>query len=236
MKLAHPARLFFCSSLLALCLTLGAQHGTAAPLCQSGSLADYVALNSTGGCTFNELTFFRFAFSPAPVSTGGAALATAADIYLAPDTTEFGTGFSFTSSYFSLPAANVPQSVTYNIGYSVDPPPIIVGEELFLDPPYGDVTVSQRVCLNDVLANNCAFGVALQQSVTPVSPLSSISFPYAVPFVDIQDTITLRTTPGNPAGFDGLDTGTKVNTPEPGTWALGAMGILFGLAWKRRRA
>jgi hypothetical protein len=214
----------------ALFLVIGTALGTAAPVCVNASLADYVSLNSTGGCTFNDLTFFRFAFNPPPVATGGAATATPSDIFLEPIRTPSGTGFSITSSFFSLSNPTVAQSVTYGLGYSVDPPPIIVGEDLFLDPPFGDVLISQRVCLNDVLANNCAFGVALSQSVTPTSPLSSLQFPFAVPFVDIQTTISLRSTPGNPAGFDALQTGTISNVPEPASVALSTFGLLAGLA------
>lgn len=236
MKLPSAARHLFGALAIVACLCASASRATAAPLCQSASLADYIGLNSTGGCTFNDLTFFRFAFAPAPVSTGGAALASSRDIFLEPILTGSGAGFSITSSFFQLNNPTVAQSVVYGIGYSVDPPPIIVGEELFLDPPFGDVTISQNVCLNDVLANNCAFGVALAQSVTPLSPLSTLQFPFPVPFVDLQLTIALRSTPGNPAGFDAIQTGTLTNVPEPRSFALLALGIGSALCCKRRRA
>lgn len=237
-KFARTAPFLLHLPVLFLMVAGSVQQANAAPVCQTASLADYMRLNSTGGCTYNDLTFFRFAFSPAPVATGGASLATAADIQIAPLSSELGTGFSFASSFFAISNSEVPQSVTYNIAYSVDPPPIIVGEDLFLDPPYGDVRVTERLCLNDVLANSCAFGVPLEQGVTPISPVSSVQFPYAVPFVDVLTTITLNSTPGNPAGFDALQSGTLTNVaPEPGSFLLGAAGIVCGgvLQYVRRR-
>lgn len=243
MNLHKHLHSFVRCALFALLAFSGLRQANALPVCQTDTLASYMTLNVQGGCTYDDLTFFRFSYNPGPVGTGGAALASAADIMVTPIANQVGYGFSFSSSFFQLSNNLVAQSATYNIGYSVDPPPIIVGEGLFLDPPFGNVTVSQNVCLNDVLANRCAFGVQLAQSVTPGSPLSFLSFPYAVPFVDVENTISLSSTPGNPAGFDALQSGAilqaTTTTPEPSSAALSLLTVGLGVAgygWRRRSA
>ena len=222
-------------ALLGMLVLAGLKEAQALPVCSTGSLASYMALDSSGGCTTDDLTFFRFSYNPAPVSTGGAPVASASDIMVTPISNSVGIGFSYSSSFFNVSSGEGVASATYNIGYSVDPPPVIVAEGLSLDPPFGNVLVSQQLCLNDVLANACAFGIQESHAVTPAVPLSYVTFPSPVPFVDVQTTISLTATPGNPAGFDALETGSLLASPvpEPSTAALGMITALIGAAGYR---
>jgi hypothetical protein len=213
--------------------------------CQTGSLADYIGLNRQGGCTIGDLSFFRFS-APTPTSSGNPVLADTSQITVTPTVTSEGVGFTFTATqngtnYFSLPNPTTAQSATYYINYTIDPAPVEVGETLALDPPFGNVTATSNVCLFDVLSNGCALGIPTGLSVSTASPFASILYPVPAFFIDVQNTINLQATPGNPAGFDGLieiyefSGGTAV--PEPMSLLLTGIGFcgLLGLAPVTRR-
>ncbi len=228
-------------ALLSFLVLAGIQEVRALPLCPTASLAEYISLDSAGGCLSNDLTFFRFSYAT-PVSTGGAPVAAASDVLVTPLNSSIGIGFSFSSSYFMLNNPTTVESATYGIGYSVDPPPIIVGEGLSLDPPYGAVNVVQNLCQNDVVSNGCAYGIPVTQRVTPTSPTSFVYFPSPVPFVDVQTMFTLSASPGNPAGFDALQTGSLLTVPtaapEPASAALSGLAVMIataGLYFRRKR-
>ena len=219
-----PAAILF---LLTCCLwPSGAK---ALPVCQTGSFASYTALNQTGGCTVGDLIFFRFS-APTPNVVGSITPADLTQILVTPVITPQGDGLSFSSSGFSLSSSSGLESVVYHLNYSVDPGPVIIGQGLELDPPYGNVTVNQKYCISDVLANGCALGLQFAQTVTPPSPVSVINYPYAAAFVDIQTDISLTATPGNPAAFDNLiavdDLVPVSAVPEPAGVALLFCGLL----------
>jgi hypothetical protein len=232
---AHNLKGFrFAAILPLLTCCLWPSDAKALPVCQTGSFASYAALNQTGGCTVGDLIFFRFA-SPTPNVVGGLTPADLTQILVTPVITSQGDGLSFSSSGFFISSSSGLESVTYHLNYSVDPGPIIVGQTLELDPPYGNVTANQKYCVSDVLANNCALGLQFAQTVTPPSPVSVINYPYAAAFVDVQSDINLTATPGNPAGFDNLTTIEDIVpvsvAPEPTGVALLLCGLLvFAIA------
>jgi hypothetical protein len=212
----------------------------ASSVCQTGSLADYVALNRQGGCTIGDLSFFRFS-APTPTSSGNPVLADTSQITVTPTVTSQGLGFTFTATqngtnYFSLPNSTTAQSATYYINYTIDPAPVEVGETLTLDPPFGNVTATSNVCLFDVLSNDCALGIPTGLSVSTASPSASVLYPVPAFFIDVQNTINMQATPGNPAGFDGLvelyEISASTAVPEPMNVLLTGIGLcgLLGLA------
>jgi hypothetical protein len=214
----------------------------AVPVCTTGSLASYVSLDSGGGCTIGDYTFLRFS-DPTPSTKGSPTVASPWEITVTPILTATGAGFSFTASedstnLFAISSASGTTAVTYYIDYSVDPAPIVGTADLSIDPPHGNVAVTQMYCAADVLATGCRLGVKSQQTVTVSSPVSVITFPSPQSFVDIDTDICLSATPGDPASIDAIDS--FVNTPasavpEPATLPLtaGLFTLLFLVRRKR---
>jgi hypothetical protein len=194
---------------------------SATPTCTTGTLASYIDLDNTGGCTIGDFTFNNFAF-PAPVTAGNPTVATASEITVTPFNTSAGPGVSFGAmvngkNLFSISTTSQTQSITYFINYLVDPGPVIRGESLSMDPPFGAVKATQEY--------TSASGVSLGRiTVTPDIPNDSISFPFLVSRLGVQTCIDMEATPGHPAGFDGIDAG-NVTVPEP----AGVRLLLTGL-------
>jgi hypothetical protein len=201
----------------------------ATPVCVTNTLASYIALDPTGGCTIGDAIFFRFS-APATSVTGNPPVASASQILITPILNSTGVGLAFTAvvgstNLFSIPNPTESDSVTYHINYTFDP--LEVGSDLSLDPPFGDVSATQKYCLYDVFAGGCNLGTQTQQTVTTASPFSQITFPIPSSFIDVQTDISLNASPGHPAGFDGL-TSVFVSTPsvpEPANILLTGFGL-----------
>jgi hypothetical protein len=215
----------------------------ATPVCVTNTLASYIALDPTGGCTIGDAIFFRFS-APATSVTGNPPVASASQILVTPVLNSIGPGLAFTAvvggtNLFSIPNPTEADSVTYHIDYTFDPG--VAGDDLSLDPPFGDISATQKYCLYDVFANSCNLGTQAQQTVTTASPFSQITFPIPASFIDVQTDITLNASPGNPAGFDGLNS-VFVATPsitEPANilltgFSLCGFSLLLCMARKRR--
>jgi hypothetical protein len=208
MRALHLTR-FFCFASLAFAV-LCPTAAFAVPVCTTASLSTYLGLDTTGGCTIGDFTFFRFT-APTPTTTGSPTVASNSQIYITPIVTASGAGLSFSATdgennLFAISSPSGTTAVTYFIDYSVDPAPIILGSDLDIDPPYGNVSVTQTYCTADVLVDGCALGTESQQTVANPSPLSSvISFTNPSSFVDIATSITLSATPGDPAGLDSVN-------------------------------
>lgn len=135
--------------------------GTGTPLCPEATLATYInsygTSNFGGSCRIGQLVFNKFDFASfrlvgdKDLVTGQAlnqsGLITAADIMVKPD--EARSAFDF------FPALNsnlFNRSVAtgflerYAFLYRADPPPIIAGDELYLDPPTGPVYGTKFIC------------------------------------------------------------------------------------------
>lgn len=219
----------------------------AAPVCTTASLATYISLDISGGCTVGEFTFLRFAY-PTPTSTGGAIAATASQIMVTPIPSSNGAGLSFSAwinggevNLFSVSSNSGTASLNYYINYSVDPAPIVYDSLLSIaDPPYGNASVTQTYCTSDVLANGCQFGTESQQTVTTGNPTSIISFVNPSSLVDVNTDVSLIATPGDPAGFDSLQTAVDVTgptlTPEPSSLMLTSVPVFLLWCVRRKRA
>jgi hypothetical protein len=212
----------------------------AAP-CVTGSLQSYIDLNLRGGCSLQD-TIFRFSFS-SQILGGAPVVANASQITVTPINEGNTEGFNFSAivgptNYFETPSG----SVSYQIGYTVDP--LTGGADMSLDPPFGDVRATQQYCLNDVLPT-CSLGLSLSQSVSTANPPSSLTshvdFPIpasSLALVDVRTTILLN----GPAGFDALiatfnTSSTPVSpVPEPSaaSLALGGLFLVCGVGGARR--
>jgi hypothetical protein len=237
------------------CLMAGvlrADNLSATPCPADTSLASYqVDFSSStvgapnGPCSAGILNFYAFSFESFgnPVSN----LLGSSQIFLNPISPppggEGATGFGI--SGMSVQSG---QTATYVIDwlFDIDNGPYAGGASLGMDPPSGDVTITQDYCVDSYISTYIAgsapscydaeSGVdpAVQSlTVTTNDPTDTVVFnPVAYDFADVMTIIQLNGDEG-PASFDEVEGTASVN-PEPGTWLLISAGLLtLGLLRKR---
>jgi len=205
---------------LILFCALGGTAALAATMaCQPGTMASYLAVGFA--CTENSgiTTFQSFVFNNAQGSL------TANDITVSPLDIPGAVGF-FISGNFVVGQG---QNATYVFSYFIDPPPIIHGEQIDLDP-MGSVSLLTDLCITPF---PCGVGNSLGTlSATTPNPMASTIFPSDKPALGIQNTLTL--TGGNiGANSQGFDNVTFI-APEPSGILLAASGLLGLLAFRSR--
>jgi hypothetical protein len=205
------------------------------PKCGPDTLAGYISTTAnppaTGGCAIGILDYFDFTYHPlsnAPL---------ASSIQVAP----LSSGFSF--GPVTAPAG---QTVQFEIDYDlvIDPAPII-GDDLRLDPPTGNVVVTEYFCndLGYVFTASCSFHIPPQTSTvgTPVTGFSSsASIAFNPPANRSQQVGILFTLKGGATGasFDGLDSVSVFAAPEPasaGSLFLGLLTLIGGYKLRKQR-
>jgi hypothetical protein len=128
-------------------------------------------------------------------------------------------------------------AIYYNI--FIDPAPVIAGAENSLDPPKGDVNITEYFCNDAVLYTNTTTcfpptTAAYKLTVTTQDPTASINFGIpAAQYQTVGIVFTLDGTNGV-ASFDGLDTATSVISPEPASILLVGLFFVAG-GYKLRR-
>ena len=199
------------------------------PACPTATLGTYVADFSTSpGCSLGNLDVYNF-FGAA--SNGSSPDSSALNnVLVTPDPTNYTFTFSNFGSLFS-------SDPSMTINYTIDPAPVVLGQRIGLDPPTGDVTVTQYYCGAGTFQNliltsggngNCSGTFLGTNSVTPSIPLASITFGTAYSLVDTQALISIGSGGGS---FDALSTTAVL--PEPATAGLAGVALL-GLFLKRR--
>jgi hypothetical protein len=126
-----------------------------------------------------------------------------------------GAGFDFSSPLFNVGAG---QTATFDIVYAdlVDPAPIEVGATLSLDPPFGDITVTQTYSTPPCQT------ASVSLTVDTLNPVATVAFPCALTQGTIETDITLV----GPAGFDSV--GSKLillAIPELSSWWMVGIGL-----------
>jgi len=244
-------RFFPYAAILAALASGGAlQASNLADPCVTQSLQAYIALDG-GQCSVGILNFSDFTFTSS--GTGGATLLTASQIELSPaGDGDLGGGFTIAPVGPATFSVALGQTATYVIDwfFLIDPGPRADGASLGMDPPFGDVTITQSYCNDSFFSTGPNGGTVCTGRADPSSPQSlqvttippvltdSIFFdPAAQNFASVRTIITLNGTNG-PSGFDSL-TGTASvidpSTPEPVSSALAAGGLLVTLGLIRRR-
>jgi hypothetical protein len=206
------------------------------PACGTDNLADYVNNNIyPSGCSIGILDYYDFTYHTVTPGTDPAASA----ITVMPEV----NGFSFGPV---SAAANT--TVEFEIDYDIyiDPVPRIPGASLNLDPPTGDVTVTEYFC-NDVqyvYSGSCLGPAPFTLTVgTPGTgyPSSAVIDFGDNPATTSQQVGILFTLTGGATGasFDGLDAVSIVSSaPEPASAAVLFLGLLTlagGYKLKRQR-
>ncbi len=150
-----------------------------------------------------------------------------------------GQGLSFSQAGGAPFVANgdiIQFAIYYNI--AIDPAPVIPGADTHLDPPSGNVSITQYFCNDSVLypgTTSCfpsSFPV-YSLTVTTASPNASVTFnPPAQHFETVGVIFTLDGTNG-PASFDGLDSNTTTTAlPEPASLLLVGLFMVAGGGYK----
>lgn len=252
--------------LLTMLVTMG--WGQVDP-CPQASLSVYQGFIEGNACSMGPLNFYGFGFmqlpvnsSPAPVNGLLPGYLTASDILVRPS--QFGIGLDFVGLNPQVFNRDILIPERYYITYTVDPPPIVAGDEMRLDPPIGPITVTRWTCAdtggfnNSVSVKNTLNNLnPLQYSATTFSCLDdskptpyfiqadgldntppeledSVTYARLAKHVVVRMVIDLR--PGNIKGLDGIVALTNV-VPEPGAFVPLAAGIVgLGLYARRRRA
>ena len=223
--------------------------------CPTASLASYEVDYSSptvgapdGPCSNGILNFSDFTFSSSGAPAG--LLLSSSQITLTPDGPPLGeegdTGFDI--SGMSIGSG---ETATYVIDwfFNIDAGPIAGGASLGMDPPFGDVTITQEYCVDSYLS---AYGIAgspfcyggsgatqpsvqsLSVTSTPGDESASILFnPVAYDFADVRTIIELNGTEG-PGGFDNTTGGSTILAPEPAAFLLIPVPLLIAFLRRRR--
>lgn len=243
--MAFIAVSFLCSDLKA--------DGLSGTDCPNDPLAFYQANFSSvsSPCANGILNFSGFNFLASGTPAGS--LKTSSDIELLPvgpargELGDTGFNISAVSGIFSV---GIGETATYVIDwhFDIDAGPSASGANLGLDPPFGDVTITQDYCVDSFISAYSA-GVAptcftgrdsegppLQSlMVTTDLPFASIVFnPIAYSFADVRTIIQLNGGPTG-AGFDSISgTSTIEQAPETGTWLLFTGGLAMVCITRKR--
>ena len=207
------------------------------PACVANTLDQYLLLGPAGCSVGDEVAFNGFSF--AVVSAGGGAIPIAtSEIVVTPTPAGFASSLTFASTGFSVSGA---EFVTYQIGYTIDPHPILSGFEDVLDvssPVFpGLVSITTELCLGAAFTGtSCLFpgvtdAVEVFHNGIVAQLVDSTTFmPLAL--VGVLNTIDLQAN-GASADFASV-TNTVTIVPEPATWLLIGSGLLCSRLLRRR--
>jgi hypothetical protein len=204
------------NALLFAIFVFAAASANGATTCPTGPYSLYIVAGFT--CQTDGSIFSDFG---AEIEPGGVP---ASAIQVVPLSGPGFAGFQFIASF----TASQGQTITYLFGYFVDPPPIIHGEQINLDP-FGDVSLQTDLCIT---AFPCAPADTLGTlNATTNNTMASMQFP-GTGTLAVQDTLTL--TGGNTgATSQGFDNVTFV-TPEASSMLLAGSGLLGLLTFRWR--
>jgi hypothetical protein len=212
------------------------------------TLTSFIANTSDGpgtGCFVGDIEYYGVQFA-SMITQGATAPATADQI-----------GVTFTATGFSL--SGIPEvdngTVTYLVGFNIDPAPVLTGDSISLDPPLGNVTLNAFYCSNsdqpNVTFNEgnffCGGGYPFSDEDTEIdlgsptaqattnNPNASFGF-FNPPVGQAGILLELILNADDPASIDnfGQDPAEASSTPEPGAWLLVASGLAF-VTWRRRK-
>jgi hypothetical protein len=204
------------------------------PSCGTDTLSDYI--NNTvfpgGGCAIGVLDYYQFSYHT--FNNPNDPLASNLLVSLSNQ----GLGFNFSQVNGQPITAAAGTTVQFEIDYDIviDPAPVIPQGKLSIDPPSGDVTITQYFC-NDVqyvFTNLCLGGIPLTLQVgTPETGLpQSRTITFVKPAATSQGIgllFTLDGINGASSSFDGVDSTSTIlylDTPEPTTAASLLLGLL----------
>jgi hypothetical protein len=206
------------------------------PACVANALDQYLLLDPAGCSIGDEVAFSGFSF--AVVSTGGGAIPVAAsEIVVTPTAAGLASSLTFASTGFSVTGT---EFATYQIGYTIDPHPILSGFEDVLDvssPVFpGLASITTDLCLGAAFTGtSCLFPGAsdavqvFHNGIVAQLTDSTTFMPLAL--VGVLNTVDLQAN-GASADFESV-TNTVTIVPEPATWFLIGSGLLCSRLLRR---
>lgn len=222
--------------LLALMLAATASASTVTgPACTPGSFSDYEGLPT--GCSAGPIQFFGFALFA--IDSGG--LFTPSAAFLAsisvsadwnPSTSRVTLVVGGFTPYYVGPGV----TAGYEIRFTADPAPVLAGEDIELDPPFGTIAGTQSFCKDALFTSSTSCSDMTTPGTVPFSIGSPAYLNFAPPLftLDTRTTILLNPFLDTASGFDGVIFTFDV-VPEPGTWSLLLLGLAGAAARRRNR-
>lgn len=208
------------------------------PACTPDSFTNYMSLGG-GGCNAGALQLFNFDLYTIDASgTLHAASSTLLDgVGVLPVWNSTTGSLQLTVGAFGLYTGFTPYSVDashtggFQIRFTVDPPPILAGEGMAIDPPFGTVNGTQLYCSDELFVSTsglCASGAS--PGLAAFSIGSPVYVGFGSPLFELDTRTSIIMNPGltTASGFDGVVYGfdTTLGTPEPGTLLLLGAGLL----------
>lgn len=229
-------------------------HATPVPACPSGETAQYYELFANGNkCSNGILNFTNFSFE-AFQSSGGTPLS-ASQVGVTPIGTpdEAGvTGFSLTGPDGQITVQpGEDETYVFSWLFLINDSGTASGTSLTINPPAGDVTITEYFCLDSNFQNSQYNGTAPTCTTSVEGPTAqvqtllvgtgnltdSLTFSPALA-QDYANVMTVVQLTGGEVGanVDSLSLDSQINstTPEPGTLLLVAgAALVFGVLRKR---
>lgn len=245
----------------------GASLDNTLPACGRDTLKNYAANYGTpdgGACTIGQLTYSQFFFRELKVTSTSALTYNilAEDLILDPVT--LSNSFNIAPVNSSKFNRTVTISERYLITYNIDPPPIIAGDELSLDPPVGTVYATKWGCTDSNFSPQSSTTETILQSVggragytagtfkcgsspqvnpyilktdgdPSTSPTTIASIVFPQSAAIVNVRLVLDFEPGTITGFDAIQAPVSTTIPEPTSNLLIAAGLIgFGLLSRSR--
>jgi hypothetical protein len=235
-KLARLALFSACAIVISM-FTL-----SAAP-CSTDTLADYIALGSTG-CTIGDYTFYDFQLT-ADTATGGASVVTAADITvsgLGPAGTSGASsdspflpndiGVDFDAVWVAAAGQTVDDNITFDVSVGSGAANItdagLVQDSSVV--PSGTVTVSEKGCSGIVYPCNNTWGVATNDTSFVQDTIFS-----STGTLSVEKDIALNGGTGSANLSNVADVFSTSEVPEPRAMSLLlGLGLVAGFAFRKK--
>ena len=214
------------------------------PTCVTDTFSAYRQLNGSGGCNSGVLQLLNFDLFTIDASGGlQAASQNLLDaISVSPVWNSVAANLQLTIGGFTPFPVDAAHSAGYQIRFTVDPAPILLGESMAMDPPFGNVTGAQSYCTDSVFVSNPGGPGFCSNESSPGQTSFGIGRPAVLTFVpplftlDTRTSVLLNPNLDTASGFDGLVFNFQTTgVPEPGTWGLIAASLTC-LAFARSRA
>ena len=258
-------------------LLTAAAIASATPIapCSAGTLTSYLNMSSSGeSCSIGSLIYgnFQFAYIKPTTTSPSSGTISSDMILVSPSVADNAFSLLSNPAFDNTPLDPATDGVfnrlfenmeRYFLNYLVDPPPIIAGDELTLDPPSGPVVASKWGCINSNFQLGSIQGALIdkatgQYSASNFNCLDSgpsgikpsyflqvttnnfpSSFTQSLTFTEPATSVSMRLVLdfGTGTAITGLDAidGRVTTIPEPATNFMIAFGLIGLGALNRSR-